>query len=239
MLDFDRRPPEEALGNLPIFPLPNVVLLPGLVLALNVFESRYVSLVQAVMDGDRYLGIPLLRDPARHLEAQAPIEEVFGIGQIVDHHCLADGRRLIRVEGVGRVRLRDERPRTEAFRRVHAQLLDEPRIRDTERFEVLRAVVERLACCLSDDDRAMVKAWLNVDDRRIALYGLGAVIPSLRLLQDIERGARNPRCPPELELQQRCMTYLDPDERVELLLEAAQEILEINKMHAAIRGALN
>ena len=40
---------EDVLTALPIFPLPNVVLLPGIVLPLNVFEPRYVDLVDHVI----------------------------------------------------------------------------------------------------------------------------------------------------------------------------------------------
>ena len=45
MLSASSTPPPEVLAALPIFPLPNVVLLPGMVLPLNVFEPRYLELV--------------------------------------------------------------------------------------------------------------------------------------------------------------------------------------------------
>ena len=60
MLDEERRPSEEILGSLPVFPLPNAVLLPGMVMPLNVFEARYLDLVDHALARGGYLGLPLL-----------------------------------------------------------------------------------------------------------------------------------------------------------------------------------
>lgn len=226
MLDLNRRPPLGVVQELPIFPLPNVVLLPGLSLALNVFEPRYLALVQKVLARGGYLGIPLLRAPQDHLRKDAAIEPVMGIGTIACHRPASNGHCLIRVEGVGRVRVRREIPTQEPFRRIEGVLLEERAPQDLHRMEILRAVVERLSNCLSPDDRAMVDAWLALEDDRLTLYGLGTVIPSLRLLKAMERGERSPRCPPELDLQQACVSQSDPDLRVELLLAAALEVLQ-------------
>lgn len=225
MLDFNLRPPVGVVQSLPIFPLPNVVLLPGLSLALNVFEPRYLALVNAALAQGGYLGIPLLRAPEDHLRKDAAIEPVFGVGRIASHRPASNGHCLIRVEGVARVRVRREIPTDTPFRRVEGVLLEEPPPSDQHQVEVLRAVVERLAQCLSVDDRAMVQAWLELEDARLTLYGLGTVIPSLRLLKAIERGHKSPRCPPELNLQQSCLSESDPDLRVKLLLDAALAVL--------------
>lgn len=240
MLDLTLRPPVGVVQDLPIFPLPNVVLLPGLSLALNVFEPRYLALVNAVMAQGGYLGIPLLRAPQDHLRKDAAIEPILGVGKIASHRPATNGHCLIRVEGVARVRIRREIPTNTPFRRIEGVLLEEPVPVDLHQVEVLRAMVERLAQCLSPDDRAMVQAWLSLEDPRLTLYGLGTVIPSLRLLQAIEHGQRSPRCPPELNLQQSCLAEIDPDARVKLLLEAAMDVLS-EQVHNAgwDRASLN
>ena len=46
---------------LPIFPLPNVVLFPDVFLPLHIFEPRYQDMVRAALDGDRFLGMVLLK----------------------------------------------------------------------------------------------------------------------------------------------------------------------------------
>ena len=50
--------PDDALTQLPLFPLPNVVFFPGMLLPLNVFEPRYLELMTHCLDGHRVVAIP-------------------------------------------------------------------------------------------------------------------------------------------------------------------------------------
>jgi len=47
--------------NVPIFPLAEVVLFPGALLPLHVFEKRYQAMVKDVLSGDRLIAIALLK----------------------------------------------------------------------------------------------------------------------------------------------------------------------------------
>src|SRR5690606_19995241 len=137
MLDMDRLPAPEILAALPIFPLPNVVFLPGMVLPLNVFEPRYLDLVDYALAGGMHVGVPLLRPDPSLLDSddmelplhdpgdeRPAIEAVFGVGHLIAHQRLPDGRRFIRLEGLGRVRVVDELPQSErGFRRVAVEAL--------------------------------------------------------------------------------------------------------------------
>ena len=60
MLKANAIPDRQILASLPIFPLPNVVLLPGMVLPLNIFEPRYLDLVDFVRTHGQHIGVPLL-----------------------------------------------------------------------------------------------------------------------------------------------------------------------------------
>ena len=55
--------PGQVLSTLPVLPLPNVVLLPGMMLPLNVHEPRDRELVDFVRQTGQHIGIPLLRPP--------------------------------------------------------------------------------------------------------------------------------------------------------------------------------
>ena len=46
---------------IPIFPLPNVVLFPNVFLPLHIFEPRYRQMVSEALQGDRIIGMVLLR----------------------------------------------------------------------------------------------------------------------------------------------------------------------------------
>jgi Lon protease-like protein len=50
-----------ALASLPIFPLPNAVLLPGGLLPLHVFEKRYREMTRDCLAGHQLMGVARLR----------------------------------------------------------------------------------------------------------------------------------------------------------------------------------
>ena len=54
-------PDPRALEALPIFPLPNCVLLPGGLLPLHVFEPRYRELTRDCLAGDQLMAVARLR----------------------------------------------------------------------------------------------------------------------------------------------------------------------------------
>jgi len=66
-------PLERLPGTLPIFPLPGVLLLPGGTLPLNIFEPRYLAMVDAALASGRMLGMV---QPALEEDADAPVDEI-------------------------------------------------------------------------------------------------------------------------------------------------------------------
>ena len=52
--------------ELPIFPLPNVVLFPAALLPLHIFEPRYRAMVADALEGDRQIGMVMLRPGWEH-----------------------------------------------------------------------------------------------------------------------------------------------------------------------------
>lgn len=119
---------EQICQSLPVFPLPNTVLLPGEVLPLHVFEPRYRDLVKHCLDGDGVLGIATLRPGFEPDYAdRPPIHPEVGIGRLVQHQAYPDGRCNILVEYVGRMRVEDEHAPQHSFREVKGALLaDDP-----------------------------------------------------------------------------------------------------------------
>lgn len=227
MLNANAVPGAQVLGTLPIFPLPNVVLLPGMVLPLNVFEPRYLDLVDFVRAHDQHVGVPLLRpQPPLGLGAGSgppPFEPIFGVGKLVFHVCLPDGRRIIRLEGVCRVRSEREHPLTHRFREVEATALAEPHPQDLEAVAVLRAQVERVAQHCGDE-RESLRSLLNIRDVRVLLYALTAFLPSLELMaarEDDDLGDRRSL----VDLQQQSLAAATTDARVLFLGERLGGVL--------------
>jgi uncharacterized protein len=144
--DHDDDPPDairpDALDALPIFPLPNCVLLPGGLLPLHVFEPRYRELTRDCLDGPRLLAIARLQ-PGHEAAyfGRPPVHAHAGLGRIICSDELADGRFHLLLRGVGRVRIVEELAPDRSYRRVRATLLED---HSTGRPEVVRIAYEQL-----------------------------------------------------------------------------------------------
>lgn len=114
--------------DIPIFPLPNVTLFPGTYMPLHVFEPRFRKLTKNALNGDRLVGLALLKEGwQKNYFGSPPICKTFGVGKIVDHEELDNGCFNLMLEGFFRVRLIEEFPTT-AFRAGHVQVLQDPAI---------------------------------------------------------------------------------------------------------------
>jgi Lon protease-like protein len=96
--------------RIPLFPLPGVVLLPGVLLPLHIFEPRYRSMVADALNGEGTIGMAMIQ-PGWELAGPTPeIHPVGGAGRIVESEELADGRYNIVLEGEFRYRVLAESP---------------------------------------------------------------------------------------------------------------------------------
>lgn len=100
--------PEE----IPLFPLANVVLFPGLQTPLHVFEPRYRSMTADALAGSGRIGMIAVRpEHASEMAGDPPLFGVGCAGRIVAHEALADGRYNIVLLGEERFRVVTELPR--------------------------------------------------------------------------------------------------------------------------------
>jgi uncharacterized protein len=123
---MDHPMPPGTPRPLRLFPLPGVVLMPGAAMPLHVFEPRYRQLVKDCLADDGLLAIPQIQpsEEERHLGAP-PLYPYAGVGQIVAHQELPDGRFNIVVKPIGRVRLGLEQVTDTPYRVCEAELLPE------------------------------------------------------------------------------------------------------------------
>jgi Lon protease-like protein len=95
--------------TIPLFPLPNVVLFPGVFLPLHIFEPRYRTMTEEALDGDRLIGMVLLKPGYEaEYEGRPPIYPIGCSGLITHAERLADGRFNIVLQGLERFRVREE-----------------------------------------------------------------------------------------------------------------------------------
>ena len=112
-------------SEIPIFPLPNVVLFPNVFLSLHIFEPRYCNMVRDALTGDRIIGMVLLRDSGeRSAESDPPVYPIGCAGVITHVERLSDGRYNIVLRGFEKFRVRAEMPRN-AYRLASVDALPE------------------------------------------------------------------------------------------------------------------
>lgn len=100
-------PPASAKPVVPVFPLPNVFLFPGCVMPLHIFEPRYRQMIEDLLDRPGRLVMGTLADDNVIGDEKPALVEVGGLGEIGRHERLADGRFLIWLIGLARVRIHE------------------------------------------------------------------------------------------------------------------------------------
>jgi Lon protease-like protein len=104
---------------IPIFPLDGVLLLPHGQLPLNVFEPRYLNMVDDAMAADRMIGMIQTRSGGD--AARPSLAEIGCVGRITSFSETQDGRYLITLTGVCRFRAGRELPVQTPYRQVRAE----------------------------------------------------------------------------------------------------------------------
>jgi hypothetical protein len=103
--------------TIPVFPLPGALLLPRGQMPLNIFEPRYLAMVDdSLRDGHRLIG--MIQPDAVHAgdEAKPTLFTVGCVGRITQLAENGDGRYLLELTGVSRFRIEQELPVKTAYR---------------------------------------------------------------------------------------------------------------------------
>ena len=131
--------------TIPIFPLPNVVLFPNVFLPLHIFEPRYRDMVADALEGDRMIGMVLLRPGWEgRYDGRPPIYPIGCAGVISHHEKMPDGRYNIVLRGLEKFRVLDEDD-SKSYRLAHIQpLLETIPASDREEIRAARAKLEAL-----------------------------------------------------------------------------------------------
>ncbi|MTJ82244.1 MAG: peptidase S16 [Telmatospirillum sp.] len=111
--------PEDLPRVLPVFPLAGALLLPQGKLPLNIFEPRYLALVQDCLGWGRIIGM-IQPNPLGSGPKDPPLFDTGCAGRISAFSETDDGRLLITLTGVSRFRVAEEIDGARGYRRVMA-----------------------------------------------------------------------------------------------------------------------
>jgi len=104
---FGYRKPADLPQTIPLFPLNGAILMPRGVLALNIFEPRYLNMIDDALAGDRLIGMiqPSIGDE----DAPVPeLADVGAVGRITAFSETEDGRYLVTLTGICRFEFNQE-----------------------------------------------------------------------------------------------------------------------------------
>tara|TARA_X000000368_G_C23023968_1_gene709316 strand:- start:863 stop:1504 length:642 start_codon:yes stop_codon:yes gene_type:complete len=97
---------EELPKTIPVFPLSNFIIFPKTTVPLNIFEPRYVQMIDDCMKSNRIIG---MIQPKKTGEIKKPnLYEIGCIGKITSFNETRDGRYLIILNGLCRFRILEE-----------------------------------------------------------------------------------------------------------------------------------
>lgn len=100
--------PAEMPDFIPVFPLAGALLLPRRPLQLNIFEPRYLSLIDDALTGDRLIGMIQPSAGEEASDRKPDLCAVGCVGRLVQYAEIGDGRCMISLNGVARFRVMGE-----------------------------------------------------------------------------------------------------------------------------------
>ena len=123
---------ENLPNEIPVFPLSNAIFFPRTILPLNIFEDRYLQLVNDCMKGNRMFGMVQPRNSA----SMSP--EVYSIGclgKIISFNETTDKRFIITLLGLTRFKIKKEFKKEKLYRSFevdYSEFLDDLKINKGE-----------------------------------------------------------------------------------------------------------
>jgi len=104
------REPADLPQRIPVFPLPCAILLPRAALPLNIFEPRYLAMIEDVMAGTRILGMVQPEGPEREglVAHDAALRRIGCAGRVTAYEELEDGRFAVTLTGISRFEVAGE-----------------------------------------------------------------------------------------------------------------------------------
>ena len=110
---------EELPKTIPIFPLSNFIMFPGTTVPLNIFEPRYLQMVNDSMKENRIIG--MIQPKKSGMLKKPDLYEIGCIGKITSFNETEDGRILIILNGVCRFKVSKEIQSNKLYRECNVQ----------------------------------------------------------------------------------------------------------------------
>jgi len=108
-------------NEIPVFPLSNFIIFPKTTVPLNIFEPRYIEMVDDAMKGNRIIG---MIQPRKSNQTIPVLYKVGCAGKIVSFNETEDGRYLIVLSGISRFKIIEELETPKLYRNFKVDFED-------------------------------------------------------------------------------------------------------------------
>ena len=125
---------EDLPNKISVFPLSNAIFFPRTILPLNIFEDRYLQLVDDCMKGNRMFGMV---QPRNNTDISPEVYNVGSLGKIISFNETTDKRFIITLLGLTRFRIKKELQKEKLYRSFevdYSEFLDDLEIKKDETF---------------------------------------------------------------------------------------------------------
>jgi Lon protease-like protein len=201
----DQQALQSFIGIARLFPLPNVVLFPHLMMPLHIFEPRYRQMTADALAGDRFIAMALLQPGwESEYESRPPIHSVACLGRIQSDQRLPDGRYNIQLRGLTRVSVLQEVENAKLYRSAKVEILQEQLV-STSIDKILRSKLLQSVPRWSQDQGPGAEVFPKVIESNLPL-GIVCDVLGFSL-------------PLSVEFKQELLEELNVASRVQLLLD--------------------
>ena len=121
-----------------VFPLRGAIFFPKTNLPLNIFEKRYVSMVEDALKGNKYIGM------VQSKKVEGEVFKVGCLGKIDRHEKTPDGRILINLNGLSRFKIDEEVNNDKLYREFIVNYEDFKEDMKLKEYEVKNEILEKL-----------------------------------------------------------------------------------------------
>ena len=158
-----------------IFPLRGAIFFPKTNLPLNIFEKRYVSMVEDALKGNKYIGM------VQSKKVEGEVFEVGCLGKIDRHEKTPDGRILINLNGLSRFKIDEEVNNDKLYREFIVNYEDFKEDMKLKEYEVKNEILEKL---INNSKKYFSQQGVLIDWREISklkafeqIYTLAMISP--------------------------------------------------------------
>ena len=107
---------------IPVFPLSNFIIFPDTTVPLNIFEPRYIEMVNDTMKTNKFIG--LIQPKKNNINSTLDLHETGCMGKITSFKDTSDGRCMIELNGLVRFKITKEIKNNKSYRQCEINFED-------------------------------------------------------------------------------------------------------------------